>query len=119
MTNKPKKLIPLLLLLLSLVAHSGLAQSEKPPKWELGTDLLFLFHKSQLPDYSLFATRKLGEKGYALRSRVGFDLYSFRPNQPQRRQIQDEQRYNYMLMIGIENELNAIIGEKNKNLLGF
>lgn len=109
MKNKPKKIIPLLLLLLSFAAHSGLAQSENPPKWEIGTDLLFLFDKNQLPDYSLFATRKLGDKGYALRSRVGFDMTFVYP-----RTVSDSpfysngQRYNYLAMAGLEKEFSKL-----------
>lgn len=109
MTNKPKKIIPLLLVLLGLASHSGLAQSENPPKWELGTDLLFLFDKNQLPDYSLFATRKLGDKGYALRSRIGFSMEWSRPqSNPDTVVINDGQSYNYLVMIGLEREFSKL-----------
>ena len=55
------------------------SQSEKSQKWEVGADILSLFDKNQLPDYSLFATRKIGEKGFSLRGRVGFQADSYKP----------------------------------------
>jgi hypothetical protein len=80
------------------------SQSEKPQKWELGTDLLFLFDKNQLPDYSIFVSRKIGEKGFSLRSRVGFEMDFFKPKIKHSNQLDEYQNYNYLVMIGIERD---------------
>jgi len=117
MKSKPKKIIPLVLLLVSLAVHQGIAQSNKPQKWEFGTDLLFLFDKNQLPDYSFFATRKIGDKGYALRSRLGFDMNFVKPvavaDTPF---FADSQFYNYLILAGLEKELSKITLSKGTKL---
>ncbi len=82
------------------------SQSEKPQKWEVGADLLSLFDKNQLPDYSIFASRKLGENGYSMRARFGIDAYTYQLGLPVARIINDEQRKDFSFMIGVEKLLS-------------
>ena len=45
-------------------------KAQESPKWEIGTDLLWLVGKNTLPEYSLFGRYKLSDK-HALRARIG------------------------------------------------
>lgn len=76
-----------------------------------GADILSLFDKNQLPDYSLFATRKIGDNGFSLRGRVGFQADSYKSKNGQKYLINEHQNYNYLIMAGVErNFANIQVG---------
>jgi len=103
-TNNTVYSIGLLLIVGLLQFRPCFSQSEEPQKWEIGADLLSLFDKNQLPDYSLFATRKIGEKGFSLRTRLGFQMNSHKPKNNQKYHLNDNQNYNYLIIVGIERD---------------
>lgn len=74
-----KKQLMASLLAFFLAALSCPAQEVpiKPQRWEVGVDALSLFNKNHYPAYSIFVARKVGENGFALRSRVGIEGSSF------------------------------------------
>lgn len=74
-----KKILTISLIAFFLVGLSCRAQEDptKPQRWDVGVDALSLFDKNNYPAYSIFLARKLGESGFALRSRVGIEGSSF------------------------------------------
>ncbi len=105
MNQKKHSLKSFLIITISLVyLQPCFSQSEKPQKWEVGADILSLFDKNQLPDYSLFATRKIGENGFSLRSRIGFQMDSYKPKINQNTQLNDNQNFNHLILLGIERD---------------
>ena len=125
MQQKKHILKSFLILAVSLIyLQPCFSQSEKPQKWEVGADLLSLFEKNQLPDYSLFVSRKIGENGFSLRSRIGFQMDSYTPKNNQVYQLSDIQNFNYLFMVGIERDFAKIRIGKGMSLywatdLGF
>lgn len=81
----------------------------RPRPWEVGVDALSLLKKNHFPAYSLFISRTIGDKGFALRSRIGIEGSSFKdltttpllpypyPN--------DEQKMNFFGTVGIQQNL--------------
>ncbi|MCE7054737.1 hypothetical protein LZF95_08635 [Algoriphagus sp. AGSA1] len=105
MKLKKHSLKSFLILAVSLIyLQPCFSQTSKSQKWEVGADLLSLFDKNQLPDYSLFSTRKIGEKGFSLRSRLGFDMDFYKPKLKNSNQIDEVQNYNYLVVLGIERD---------------
>ena len=103
MNQKKHSLKSFLIITISLVyLQPCFSQSEKPQKWEVGADILSLFDKNQLPDYSLFATRKIGENGFSLRSRIGSQMDSYKPKINQNTQLNDNQNFNHLILLGTE-----------------
>jgi hypothetical protein len=77
------------------------------PKWEIGTDLLWLIDKNTLPKYSLLVRRKIGQYG-AIRLRGGYlknstDL-AFRQN-----------NYNTASLIRIGYEYQKVLSTREDN----
>lgn len=67
------------------------------PKWEIGTDLLWLINKQTLPKYSLLVRRRIGQSG-AFRIRGGYLKNS---NQPQLLSENNQNEYS-LIRIGYE-----------------
>lgn len=68
--------------------------AQDKPKWEVGTDLLWLVGKNTLPDYSIFARYKLSEEN-VLRLRVGTSVSEVKKSFPR---LSDER--GFMLRLG-------------------
>ena len=58
------------LLFLFILGFGSELRAQQTPKWEIGTDLLWLVGKNSLPEYSLLGRYKLSEEN-VLRARIG------------------------------------------------
>ena len=73
--TKPTLLVLAWLLLPLGITH---AQTEKTRgRWEIGVDALSLIEKNEYPPISIFALKKIGSNGFALRGRFGYAWSSF------------------------------------------
>ncbi|HSJ68304.1 MAG TPA: hypothetical protein VK921_11535 [Anditalea sp.] len=107
-----KKQLMASLLAFFLAALSCPAQEVpiKPQRWEVGVDAISLFNKNHYPAYSIFMARKLGENGFALRSRIGVEGSSFEdllvvlPNSPFTRPNKNQKR-NFFGSLGLQHNL--------------
>ena len=63
----------LLILAFFILGFGSELKAQESPKWEIGTDLLWLVGKNSLPDYSLFS-RWHYKPNRAFRIRIGTDL---------------------------------------------
>lgn len=78
-------------------------KAQQSPKWEIGTDLLWLVGKNSLPDYSLFGRYKLSQRD-GLRARIGLSTSFANSSIPR---LWDKGRY----MVRIGYERNKVIIE--------
>lgn len=115
----------LLVFLLLISAGISLAQDQdKVPQWEIGLDALSLVEKNNYPAFSVFASRKMGEKGYALRSLLGWEssLYSNTGSSPGTYPLLDEKNlHGIFLLGGLEKEILEALtsGGKDHVLVGL
>ncbi|AYQ34912.1 hypothetical protein [Runella sp. SP2] len=79
-----------------LLGFGSELNAQESPKWEIGTDLLWLVGKNSLPDYSLLGRYKLSDKN-ALRARVGVAKSNAKNTVPR---LQDKQ--NLLFRVGYE-----------------
>ncbi len=107
MTYKKTTLLLLTWLLIGSNLAAQTTDTDKP-KWEIGTDLLWLINKNTLPEYSLLVRRQIGEKG-ALRSRIGIATSEANRSIPR---LWD--KGNYMIRIGYERHKQL-----EKNLIAY
>lgn len=98
----------LIIVILSLFSYSATLAQQNPitnlvdqPKWEIGTDLLWLIDKNTLPKYSLLVRRKIGQHG-AIRLRGGYTKKSVQPHFPN----ENEDNQYSLIRIGYEYQKN-------------
>lgn len=80
-------------------------KAQESPKWEIGTDLLWLVGKNSLPDYSLFS-RWHYKPNRAFRIRIGTDVQT-NPIRPRK-----VFKANFMIRLG--HEWSKQIAKKNR-----
>lgn len=76
------------------------------PKWEVGTDLLWLIDKNTIPKYALLVRRQIGQHG-AIRLRGGYLKNSVQPH------LLNENNQDESVLIRIGYEYQRVLSVKN------